>query len=88
MTMDSIREQMAVTKEISDAISSTVVPGVEVDEEDIENELRELEGEVLDERLKGAERAPVHTPASPTRETMDSKSALPTARIIPHSLLQ
>jgi len=71
VTMDSIREQMAVTKEISDAISSTVVTGIEVDEEDIESELRELEGEVLDERLKGAERAPVHTPASPTRETID-----------------
>ncbi len=71
--MDSIREQMAVTKEISEAISGPVVSGTEMDEEELDRELAELEGEVLDDRLKGAERAPVHIPTSPTREIMDSK---------------
>lgn len=63
--MDSIREQMDLTNEISDAISNPVGMGAMVDEEDLEAELEALEQEELDSRLAGADHVPVHTPASP-----------------------
>lgn len=61
-TMDSIREQMDLTNEISDAISNPVNMGIDVDDEELKNELEELEQEQLNDRLMGAERAPVHSP--------------------------
>lgn len=61
-TMDSIREQMDLTNEISDAISNPVGMGHDgLDEEELGRELEELEQEELNERLVGAERAPVHS---------------------------
>ncbi|KAF8610758.1 putative late endosome to vacuole transport-related protein [Ceratobasidium sp. AG-I] len=63
-TMDQVREQMELTNEISEAISNPLgMTGVDVDEEDLKNELAELEQEELNDRLMGADRAPVHTPA-------------------------
>ena len=41
--MDSIREQMALTSEISDAISNPVGMGTDLDEDELKNELDELE---------------------------------------------
>jgi len=64
-TMDSIREQMDLTNEISDAISNPVGMGNMVDEDELKAELEALEQEELDDRLRGAERAPVHAPISP-----------------------
>ncbi|RSH94648.1 ESCRT-III subunit protein snf7 [Saitozyma podzolica] len=64
-TMDSIREQMDLTNEISDAISNPVGMGNMVDEDELKAELEALEQEELDDRLAGAERAPVHAPLSP-----------------------
>lgn len=66
-TMDSIKEQMAVAAEISTAISGPITTDA-IDEDDLQDELNELEQEVLDDRLRGAERVPVHTPATPTKE--------------------
>ncbi|KAG7580043.1 hypothetical protein FFLO_00014 [Filobasidium floriforme] len=63
-TMESIREQMDLSNEISDAISNPVNMGIEVDDDELKNELEELEQEQLNERLVGAERAPVHAPVS------------------------
>lgn len=62
--MDSIREQMELTNEISDAISNPVgMLGHDVaDEEDLQRELEELEQEQLDERLANAQPVPVHSP--------------------------
>jgi charged multivesicular body protein 4 len=65
--MDTVREQMDLTSEISEAISNPVGMGVMVDEDDLEAELEALEQEELDDRLKGADHVPLHTPASPVR---------------------
>lgn len=61
--MDSIREQMDLTNEISDAISNPVGMGHDIDEDELKNELEELEQAELNERLVGAEHVPAHTPA-------------------------
>lgn len=99
-TMDSIREQMDLTNEISDAISNPVGMGNQVDEvcpfsihmswhelplftcwtsiarikeadiqDELKAELEALEQEELDDRLAGAERAPIHAPTSPVGVT-------------------
>lgn len=62
-TMDSIREQMDLTNEISDAISNPVGMGHDIDEDELKNELEELEQAELNERLVGADNVPAHTPA-------------------------
>lgn len=62
-TMDSIREQMDLTNEISDAISNPVGMGHDIDEDELKNELEELEQDELNERLVGADSVPLHTPA-------------------------
>jgi charged multivesicular body protein 4 len=69
-TMDSIREQMDLTNEISDAISNPVNMGIDADDEELKNELEELEQEQLNDRLMGAERAPVHSPSRVTAPTL------------------
>ena len=66
-TMDAIKEQMAVASEISDAISGPITQTT-IDEDELQNEFMELEQDVLNERLEGAGRAPVHTPAMPAKE--------------------
>ncbi|GAA93427.1 uncharacterized protein L969DRAFT_96049 [Mixia osmundae IAM 14324] len=73
-TMDSIREQMELTNEISDAISNPVGMGTEVDEDELKAELEELEQEQLDERLAGATRAPANRLG-----TLDAAPSLPAA---------
>jgi len=62
--MDSIRDQADVANEISQAIAGDVNI---MEDEELKAELAELEQEELDERLMGAERVPVHTPASPAK---------------------
>jgi len=62
-TMDSIREGMELTNEISDAISNPMNVGIENDEEELKAQLAELEAEKLDEVLMGAERVPQHVPS-------------------------
>ena len=59
-TMDSIREEMALSNEISEAISNPVGMGHELDEEELRNELQELEQDELQHQLVGAESAPAH----------------------------
>ncbi|CAE6370785.1 unnamed protein product [Rhizoctonia solani] len=65
-TMDQVREQMELTEEISQAISNPLNVGVDLDEDELKDELAELEQEELNDRLMGADRAPVHTPAVTT----------------------
>ncbi|WFD07488.1 ESCRT-III subunit protein snf7 [Malassezia vespertilionis] len=60
-TMDSIREQMTLSNEISEAISNPVGMGTELDEDELKNELQELEQAELNERLVGADAVPAHT---------------------------
>ncbi|CAE6411494.1 unnamed protein product [Rhizoctonia solani] len=65
-TMDQVREQMELTEEISQAISNPLNVGVDIDEDGLKDELAELEQEELNDRLMGADRAPLHTPAVTT----------------------
>lgn len=73
-TMDSIREEMALSNEISEAISNPLGMGHEMDEDELRNELQELEQDELQSRLVGADAAPAHhlampasTPAAPQK---------------------
>ena len=73
--MDSIREQMEVSNQIREAISSPHNLGIDIDEDELKDELAELEDQQLQERLAGAERVPVHSPvsnrvAAPRRESL------------------
>jgi len=71
--MASINEQREIANEISEAISNPLNHGVVEDEDDLKNELAELEQEVLNERLAGAEHAPTTSLASPTRQEAPSR---------------
>lgn len=75
-TMDSIREQMDLTNEISDAISNPVGMNTILDEDDLQAELDALEQEELDSRLAGADHVPVHTPASPVAASKGKVAAV------------
>jgi len=57
-TMNEIIGQREIANEISEAISNPLNAGIDLDEEDLKNELAELEQDVLNERLAGAEHAP------------------------------
>lgn len=79
--MDSIREQMELTNEISDAISNPLNVGIENDDEELKRQLDELEAEKLDEVLMGAERVPQHAlPSSKVGEGTHSRSLLRSPR--------
>ncbi|KAG8903738.1 hypothetical protein FRB99_002829 [Tulasnella sp. 403] len=68
-TMDSIREQMELTNEISGLISDPMNLGIENNDEELKAQLAELEAEKLDEVLGRVERVPQHVPSVPTAET-------------------
>lgn len=74
-TMDSIREQMDIQSEISDAISNPVAMGAEVDEDELQSELQELESNALDERLAGAAAVPAHPVRSPAARLPSAPTA-------------
>ncbi|KAG8990974.1 ESCRT-III subunit protein snf7 [Tulasnella sp. 427] len=74
-TMDSIREQMEITNEISEAISNPTNVGLELDDEELKAELAELEAEKLDEVLMPAARVPTHLPAAPELAAESRKKA-------------
>jgi len=66
-TMATVNEQRELANEIADAISNPAYAGVEIDEDELKAELEELEQDELNERLSGAERAPVHMPEGAAR---------------------
>jgi len=63
-TMDSIREQMDLADEISNAISAPMI-GIDLDDDELTAELEELEQEVLDSQLLDVEVPPVTAPSVP-----------------------
>ena len=78
--MDDIAEQQDVAKEISDAISSPVAFGQDVDEDDLLAELEELEQEELDKELLNVEGVPdAALPDVPTSEPATKAKAKPTS---------
>jgi len=72
--MDDISEQTEVANEISEAISTNVGFGDDIDEDELEAELEELEQEDLDEAMLGIDK----TPAIPDAGLEDLPS-VPTA---------
>jgi len=66
-TMDNIREQIDMADEISNAISAPMI-GFDIDDDELNAELEELEQEVLDHQLLGADAPPVTAPNVPTSE--------------------
>lgn len=58
-TMDEIRDQMDISNEISEALSSTRLGAAAEDEDELQAELERMQQQELDEKLLGGERAPV-----------------------------
>ncbi|KAF8076332.1 Snf7-domain-containing protein [Lyophyllum atratum] len=61
-TMAAVNEQRELANEIAEALANPLTSGVDLDEDELKAELEELEQDELNERLSGAERAPVHMP--------------------------
>lgn len=74
--MTSINEQREIATEISEAISNPLNHGIMEDEDELKNELAELEQDVLNERLAGAEPVPTTSLASPSREKAPSRRVM------------
>ncbi|KAF9462594.1 Snf7-domain-containing protein [Collybia nuda] len=62
-TMATVNEQRDLANEIAETISNPLYGSPDIDEVDLKRELEELEQDELNERLSGAERAPMHLPA-------------------------
>lgn len=65
-TMNKVNEQRELANDIADLIS-TPYGNTDIDEDELKAELDELEQDELNDRLMGADRAPIHTPAGPSR---------------------
>jgi len=64
--MDDIRDQMAISSEISEAIARPAL-GTELDEDEILEELEALEQEELDNKLVGVDVPSQRVPVAPER---------------------
>lgn len=62
-TIAAVNEQRELANEIAEVLANPMSAGLDLDEEELNRELEELEQDELNERLSGAERAPVHMPA-------------------------
>ncbi|XP_023241426.1 charged multivesicular body protein 4b-like [Centruroides sculpturatus] len=72
--MDEVQEQQDIANEISEAISSPIGFGNDVDEDELARELDELEQESLDEQLLDvAGPATENLPSPPTAEPISSR---------------
>jgi len=71
-TMEAINAQREIANEISEAISNPVGAGIDIDEDELKQELADLESDELNDRLMGADRAPIHSPAGPSRVTPET----------------
>lgn len=66
--MDDIRDQMAVSNEISEAIARPAL-GNEIDDDELREELEQLEQEELDNKLVGVDVPSQRMPTAPERRT-------------------
>jgi len=66
--MDDIRDQMAISSEISEAIARPAL-GDAIDEDELREELEQLEQEELDNKLVGVDVPSQHVPTAPERRT-------------------
>jgi charged multivesicular body protein 4A/B len=67
--MDDIRDQMAISNEISEAIARPAL-GNEIDEDELREELEALEQEELDNKLIGVDVPNQRVPTAPERRTV------------------
>lgn len=73
--MADIQEQQDIASEINDAISRPIdIPGMDLDDDDLLNELEELEQEEIDANMIGTD-IPINTPAVPTSNPISAPSA-------------
>jgi len=66
-TMNKVNEQRELANDIADLISTPYGNVDGIDEDELKAELDQLEQDELNDRLMGADRAPIHTPAGPSR---------------------
>jgi charged multivesicular body protein 4A/B len=66
--MDDIRDQMAISSEISEAIARPAL-GDAIDEDELREELEQLEQEELDNKLVGVDVPTQRVPTAPERRT-------------------
>ncbi|EEB06204.1 vacuolar sorting protein Vps32 [Schizosaccharomyces japonicus yFS275] len=64
--MDRIRDQQAVSEEISTMISTPIGLNADMDEDELTAELEELQQVELDNKMLGAEKPPIHAPSLPS----------------------
>ncbi|KAG5639011.1 hypothetical protein H0H81_007919 [Sphagnurus paluster] len=74
-TMASVQEQRELANEIAESLANPIYGGMDMDEDELKAELEELEQDELNERLSGAERAPVHLPAGTRVESRQPAAA-------------
>ena len=67
--MDDIRDQMAISSEISEAIARPAL-GDAIDEDELREELEQLEQEELDNKLVGVDVPSQRVPTAPERRTL------------------
>src|SRR5271170_7971080 len=67
--MDDIRDQMAISAEISEAIARPAL-GTDIDEDELREELEQLEQEELDNKLVGVDVPSQRVPTAPERRTL------------------
>jgi charged multivesicular body protein 4 len=78
-TMSAVNEQRELANEVAEAISNPM-GSIDVDEDELKEQLAELEQDELNERLAGADRAPIHIPAGsvsveePRHQTSDEEA--------------
>ena len=71
--MDDIRDQMAVSNDISEAISRPAL-GTELDEDELREELEQLEQEELDNKLVGVDVPSQRVPTAPSKGSLSPTS--------------
>jgi Snf7 len=77
--MDDIRDQMAISTEISEAIARPAL-GTEIDEDELLEELEQLEQEELDNKLVGVDVPSQKMPTAPERRISLSLKDMLTSR--------
>jgi len=66
-TIAAVNEQRELANEVAEAISNPMYGNADIDEDELKEQLAELEQDGLNERLAGADHAPIHIPAGTSR---------------------
>lgn len=74
-TMDEIEEQVTLGQEISNAISRPLAGTAEFDDDELNDELKDLEQEVLEEKMVNVGPVPLSMPEAPSTKLKSAPSA-------------